>query len=89
METASMEDTNIFSSKTIHVSHLGGIEVGFKLSPYDPKKPTCVLVNSMCTTVDLYAEQFASVKLTAVMNLLAIEPLGVRHFLHCFPPLFE
>lgn len=67
-----MED----SSKTIHVSHLGGIEVGYKLSSYDPLKPTCVMVNSMCTTVDLYEKQFASAGLTAKMNLLAIEPLG-------------
>lgn len=75
-------------SKTIHVSHLGGIDAGYSMPfPYDATKPTVVLVNSMCTTTDLYAEQFASKNLTDVMNLLAIEPLGhgatvsrVEHF---------
>jgi len=70
-----MADSTI-SSKTIHISHLGGMDVGYKLSSYVPEKPICILVNSMYTTVDLYAEQFASKELTAAMNLLAIEPLG-------------
>jgi microsomal epoxide hydrolase len=66
------------ASKTIHVPHLGGITAGYSLSndTYDPSKPTCVLINSMCTTVALYRDQFDSEKVTSLMNLLAIEPLG-------------
>ena len=65
------------ATKTILVPHLGGIQAGYALSEnFDPKKPTCVLINSMCTTVALYREQFASKRLTDAVNLLAIEPLG-------------
>lgn len=66
------------ASKTITVPHLGGTKAGYQLSgdKYDPSKPTCVLINSMCTTTALYKDQFASTKLTDSMNLLAIEPLG-------------
>ncbi|KAJ9148533.1 Dihydrolipoyllysine-residue acetyltransferase component of acetoin cleaving system [Pleurostoma richardsiae] len=77
------------ATTTVEVPHLGGIKAGYKLSGagYDPAKPTCVLINSMCTTVSLYNDQFASEALTAAFNLLAIEPLGhgatscpVEHF---------
>lgn len=64
---------------TVSVPHLGGIKAGYLLSNnnvHDPAKPTCVMINSMCTTVSLYREQFSSTKLTDAMNLLAIEPLG-------------
>ena len=66
------------ATKTVEVPHLGGIKAGYALSgdSYDASKPTCVLINSMCTTVALYHHQFNSTKLTDAMNLLAIEPLG-------------
>lgn len=66
------------ATSTIEVSHLGGILAGYTLSgdKYDPSKPTCVLINSMCMTTALYREQFADSRITAAMNLLAIEPLG-------------
>jgi len=66
------------ATKTIEVPHLGGIKAGYALSgdSYDASKPTCVFINSMCTTVSLYRDQFSSTKLTDAMNLLAIEPLG-------------
>ena len=66
------------ATHTIDVPHLGGIKAGYLLSgnKYDATKPTCILVNSMCTTVSLYREQFGSSRLTDAMNLLAIEPLG-------------
>jgi len=66
------------ATKTIEVPHLGGIKAGYALSgdSYDSSKPTCVLMNSMCTTVALYKSQFENTKLTGAMNLLAIEPLG-------------
>ncbi len=66
------------ATKTIQVPHLGGIKAGYALSNdhYDATKPTVVLINSMCTTVSLYRDQFADTKLTEAMNLLAIEPLG-------------
>ncbi|KAJ5446234.1 hypothetical protein N7491_002316 [Penicillium cf. griseofulvum] len=64
--------------QTIEVPHLGGIKAGYAFSKdhYDPSKPTCVLINSMCMTVSLYHEQFNNGALTDAMNLLAIEPLG-------------
>jgi len=77
------------ATTTIQVPHLGGIQVGYRLSGdcYDAKKPTCVLINSMCMTVSLYKDQFDNPALTDVLNLLAIEPLGhgatscpVEHF---------
>lgn len=66
------------ATKTIEVPHLGGINAGYALSGdhYDASKPTCVLINSMCTTSALYRDQFSDTKLTDAMNLLAIEPLG-------------
>ena len=44
--------------------------------PYDPSKPTLVLVNSFTTSSDLYASQYENSKLTSAMNILAIELLG-------------
>ncbi|PKX99844.1 putative alpha/beta hydrolase [Aspergillus campestris IBT 28561] len=66
------------ATQTIRVPHLGGIDAGYTLSngQYDPSKPTCVLINSMCMTTALYRPQFESAELTAAVNLLAIEPLG-------------
>ncbi|KAG9231134.1 putative alpha/beta hydrolase [Amylocarpus encephaloides] len=63
---------------TLKVPHRGGITAGYKLSnnTYDPSKPTCVLINSMCMTSSLYDAQFHDARLTHAMNLLAIEPLG-------------
>lgn len=34
------------------------------------------MINSMCTTVALYQQQFEDKNLTDAVNLLAIEPLG-------------
>ena len=44
--------------------------------PYDPKKPTLVLVNSFTTSSDLYKGQYGNHHLTKTMNLLSIELLG-------------
>lgn len=44
--------------------------------PYDPKKPTLVLVNSFTTSSELYKGQYSNKDLTDKMNLLAIELLG-------------
>lgn len=44
--------------------------------PYDPKKPTLGLVNSLRLPSDLYNGQYAKHNLTKAMNLLAIELLG-------------
>lgn len=63
-------------AETVHVPHLGGIDAGYRLSPYDPQKPTLVLVNSFMTSKDLYARQFANKQLTHATNLLAIDLLG-------------
>lgn len=62
---------------TIHVPHLWGIDAGYKMAhPYDPKKPTCILINSFTTSSLLYGREFQNRTLTDVMNPLAIEPLG-------------
>ncbi|KAK4183004.1 hydrolase [Podospora australis] len=64
------------ATTTIQVPHMG-TKAGYRLSnPFDPRKPTVVLINSMCTTVSLYNSQFDSAALTEKVNLLAIEPLG-------------
>jgi len=64
------------TTKTVKVPHLGGINVGYKMSPFDPAKPTLVLVNSFTTSSELYKSQFENKALTDKMNLLAIELLG-------------
>lgn len=68
----------MISSSTIDVPHLRGIKAGYFLSGsgYDSSKPTVVMINSMCTTVALYQQQFEDKNLTDAVNLLAIEPLG-------------
>lgn len=77
-ELFSVHKLKMAATKTIEVPHLGGIKAGYALSGdrYDATKPTCVLINSMCTTSALYRDQFSDTKLTDAMNLLAIEPLG-------------
>ena len=65
------------STKTVQVPHLGGIQAGYQMPhPYDPSKPTLVLVNSFTTSSELYRGQYQNEKLTSKMNLLAIELLG-------------
>lgn len=70
----------------ITISHLGNLEVGYRLSnnAVDPSKPTLVCINSMCMTAALYDAQFSDRSLTDAMNILAIEPLG--HGATSFPP---
>ncbi|PQE18143.1 alpha beta hydrolase fold family protein [Rutstroemia sp. NJR-2017a BBW] len=65
------------NTKTVHVPHLGGIDVGYQMPhPYDSSKPTLILVNSFTTSSELYRQQYANKELTSAMNLLAIELLG-------------
>ena len=64
------------NTKTVQVSHLGAT-AGYQMPhPYDPSKPTLVLVNSFTTSSELYRGQYENSKLTSKMNLLAIELLG-------------
>lgn len=64
--------------KTIFAPHLGGIEVGYRLSATTPdlSKPTVVLFNPFTATADYYLPEFENKTLTDAVNLLAIEPLG-------------
>ena len=65
------------NTKTVGVPHLGGITAGYQMPhTYDNSKPTLVLVNSFTTSSDLYQGQYQNEKLTATMNLIAIELLG-------------
>lgn len=65
------------NTKITHVSHLGGIDAAYQMPlPYDPTKPTLVLINSFTTSSKLFRDQFGDSDLTAAANLLAIEPLG-------------
>lgn len=65
------------NTKTVHVPHLGGIDAAYQMPhPYDPAKPTLVLVNSFTTSSELYSKQYANNELTNKMNLVAIELLG-------------
>lgn len=67
----------MFKSITVEVPHLFGTTASCRISdPYNPSKPTLVLVNSFTMTADLYDAQFKNEKLTSATNLLAIEPLG-------------
>lgn len=64
------------NTKTVQVSHLGAT-AGYQMPhPYDPSKPTLVLVNSFTTSSELYRSQYENSNLTSKMNLLAIELLG-------------
>lgn len=64
-------------AKTIHVDHLGGTDVGYRLSDnYDASKPTLVLVIPFTTTTEYYTPEFENKDLTSKINLLALEPLG-------------
>ncbi|CAM1508661.1 Fc.00g055090.m01.CDS01 [Cosmosporella sp. VM-42] len=60
------------------VPHLGGIDVGYRLSSttLDKSKPTLVLYNPFTTTADYYLPEFKNKALCETLNLLAIEPLG-------------
>jgi pimeloyl-ACP methyl ester carboxylesterase len=63
--------------KTVRVPHLWGTDAGYQMPhPYDPSKPTCVLINSFTMTSNLYTPQFNNSNLTDSMNLIAIEPYG-------------
>ena len=65
------------NTKTVEVSHLGGIIAGYQTPfPLDLSKPTVVLVNSFATSSELYRAQYENAKLTSTVNLLAIELLG-------------
>lgn len=64
-------------TETITVPHLGTSTIGYKLGKaYDASLPTLVMVNSFTTSVELYRPQFGDEKLTAIANLLALEPYG-------------
>ena len=64
--------------KTLTVPHLGGTEVGYRLSSTTPdvSKPTLVLYNPFTATADYYLPEFQNKTLCQALNLLAIEPLG-------------
>ena len=65
------------AKQTVEVAHLGAT-VGYAISNggLDLSNPTCVMINSMNTTSSLYEPQMKSKRLTDVVNVLAIEPLG-------------
>ncbi|RYO94661.1 hypothetical protein DL766_002887 [Monosporascus sp. MC13-8B] len=65
------------ATQTVQVAHLDS-KVGYAISngELDSAKPTCVMINSMNTTVSLYGPQMNSSKLTGAINVLAVEPLG-------------
>ncbi|MEV8061287.1 alpha/beta hydrolase [Streptomyces antimycoticus] len=63
--------------KTIEIPHLGGSSIGCTFGkPYDPTRPTLVLINSYTTSAELYRPQFADPALGSAANLLALEPYG-------------
>lgn len=66
------------AKQTVQVPHLDA-KVGYAIAnggKLDPSKPTCVLINALCTAAEFYAEHFANDKLTAAANLVVIEALG-------------
>ncbi|CAG7940355.1 unnamed protein product [Penicillium salamii] len=65
------------SQNTLQVPHLGGITVGYQMPrPYDPSKPTLLMINAFTMTSELYRPQFEDPELNGAMNLLAVELLG-------------
>ena len=65
------------NTRTLPVPHLDGITAAYQSPrPYDPHKPTIVLINAFTTSSELYRDQFANKQLTDMVNLLAIEVLG-------------
>lgn len=68
-------------TKTLSVSHLGGIQVGYRPSQetLDHSKPTLVLFNPFTTTADYYLPEFENEALLQAANLIAFEPLGHGH----------
>lgn len=65
------------SVKSVRIPHLFGTDAAYRMPrPYDPSKPTCILINSFTMTSDLYDAQYRNETLLNAMNLLAIEPLG-------------
>jgi len=74
---STITTTTMPNTKTVDVPHLGGITAAYQTPhPYDPAKPTLVLVNSFTTSSELYRSQYANTHLTDAMNLIAIELLG-------------
>ncbi|ERS94913.1 microsomal epoxide hydrolase [Sporothrix schenckii 1099-18] len=66
------------TTQTLFVPHLGGIDVGYRLSQpaIDRAKPTVVLFNPFTATADYYEPEFQNADLCASANLVAVEPLG-------------
>src|SRR5215469_14903821 len=63
--------------KTVHVHHLGGIDVSYRMAKsYRPNKPTLIMINPFTTCAELYRGQLQNATLVDAMNLVAIEPLG-------------
>lgn len=65
-------------SGTVVVPHLGGIRASYhiSISKIDSTKPTILLICAVATSAHFYARQFQNIRLTALANLIAIEPLG-------------
>ncbi|KAI1805633.1 putative alpha/beta hydrolase [Daldinia bambusicola] len=65
------------AKQTVQVAHLA-TQVGYAISndKLDQSKPTWVLINSLCTSVEFYRPLLDNKALTDVVNLVAIEPLG-------------
>lgn len=64
------------NSTKIHVPHLGGIDAAYRMQPYDPQKPTIVLVPPYTLEKDIFNVQFDDKELAKTANLVAIDPLG-------------
>jgi len=61
----------------ICVPHLGGITVHYALgAPYNPSKPSALLIPGFMTTLDLFEPQFNDKDLLQKVNLVAVDPLG-------------
>jgi len=64
-------------TQTKTVPHLGGSQIGYRMpAPFDPSRPTLVMVNSFSTSADLFTPQFEDESLSGMANLLAIELYG-------------
>jgi pimeloyl-ACP methyl ester carboxylesterase len=63
--------------KSLHVPHLGGIEVAYYMpKPYDKSKATLILIHGFSMSSHVFRSHFTSQSFTEQMNLLGIDAIG-------------
>jgi pimeloyl-ACP methyl ester carboxylesterase len=76
--STSIDNTTLLPLKTIKVPHLRGIGISYSLpnGPIKSSKPTLIFINGYSGNAHRFRAQVDDPQLTAVANLLVLEPLG-------------